>query len=298
MTQQRRLSLRWAAAGLAVAVLAGLGGWLVADRVVGDPDSARSGSKLVAAGPARLTVPDSWQPARRPPALPGLSGAKSWKLADGRPETVSVALVPADHLALVPAALVEQADGGLPAARKTRVAGLDARAYLGVIAAGTILDVYAIPTTRGVLTLVCAGGVVEAPTPCLDGLARISISGAQPIVVEPVTAYRMHAPATLARLDAIRVRERAALRRAGEPAEQKRAALALWRAYDTAANQLGPLAPRGQPAAFVVVALRDAARAYRALGVAADRQSARAWTSARTAVRDAERELERELAVA
>ena len=105
-------------------------------------------------------------------------------------------------------------------------------------------------------------------------------------------------PAGLPRLDAIRVRERAALRRAGEPAEQKRAALALWRAYDTAANQLGPLAPRGQPAAFVVVALRDAARAYRALGVAADRQSARAWTSARTAVRDAERELERELAVA
>ncbi len=298
MTHQRRSSLRWAAAGVAVAVLAGLGGWLVADRVVGDRDGERSGSKLVSAGPARLTVPARWQPARRPPALPGLPGAATWRLAGGRPETVSAALVPADHPALVPARLIEQADGGLPPAQKARVAGLDARAYLGVIAAGTILDVYAIPTTRGVVTLVCAGGVVEAPTPCLDGLARISVPGAQPIVLEPVTAYRMHAPATLARLDAIRVRERAALHRAGSPAEQARAAAALWSAYDAAADELAPLAPSGQPAAFVVVALRDAARAYRALGMAADRQSTRAWASARTAVRDAELELERELAVA
>jgi hypothetical protein len=208
-----------------------------------------------------------------------------------------VALLAADDQALVPAALVEQADGGLPLPEKARVVGLDARAYRGVRAGDKVLDVYAIPTTRGVLTLVCTarGDAAEAPTWCLNGLDQITVEGARPLKPDAGTAYRMRAPDTLKTLDTSRVSERVALRRAKGPVGQERAARTLWRAYAGAAEELAPLAPEGAPA-LVVSSLRSTARAYRALGNAADRRSKRAWARAKTAVSKAERTLKRRVA--
>jgi hypothetical protein len=167
-----------------------------------------------------------------------------------------------------------------------------------VRAGESVLDVYAIPTTRGVLTLVCAArnGAPEAPTWCLNGLDQITVAGAQPIEADAGTAYRMRAPATLKELDAVRVRERVALRRAQGPVGQRRAAQTLWRAYVEAAAELAPLAPKGEPPALVVASLRETARTYRALGEAAQRRSDRAWARARTAVARAEKTLRRRVA--
>ena len=294
-------SLRWMAIGLAVALVAAVGGWFVADRIAADPPTPDAPvSKLLDAGPARLRVSSGWQKAPKPPALPGLTGAPAWTPYAGLATTVSVALVPADDPALVPAALVKEADGGLPRPEKARVVGLEARAYRGVQTGDTVLDIYAIPTTRGVLTIVCAAasGGPEAPTWCLNGLDQITVGGARPITPEAGTAYRMRVPAVMNDLDKVRVRERVALRRAKGPVGQRRAARTLWKAYGEAAGELSVLAPEGEPPARVVASLRDTARAYRQLGDAAKKRSKRSWARARTVVAKAEKNLKRRLAAA
>src|SRR6185503_20273724 len=100
------------------------------------------------------------------------------------------------------------------------------------------------------------------------------------------------APETMKKLDSVRVREREALRRAEGPVGQKRAALALYRAYGDAAAELTPLGVKGEPSEAVALALRDTARAYRKLSIAADHRTERGWERARTAVSEAERTLE------
>jgi hypothetical protein len=291
-------SARWIAAGVAVALAAGLGGWAVAHRLAADRASVSSVQKLLDAGPARLKVSAGWERAARPPALPGLDDAPAYMPYAGLATTVSVALVPADSAALVPAELEEKAEGGLPKAETARVVGLQARAYRGVQTGDSVLDIYAIPTTRGVLTLVCTArnGGQEAPTWCLEGLDQITVEGAKPITLNAGTAYRMRAPAILKGLDEVRVRERIALRRSKGPVGQERAARTLWKAYGAAAAELAPLAPEGEPSARVIAALRETARAYRALGVAADRRSTRAWKRARSGVSRAEKTLEARVA--
>jgi hypothetical protein len=283
------------AVGLAVALAAGLGGWAVADRIAADPapTSGAASEKVLDAGPARLKVSAGWARATRPPALPGLANAPAYTPYSGLTTTVSVALLPADSASLVPADLVTKADGGLPKAETARVVGLQARAYRGVRTGDSVLDIYAIPTTRGVLTLVCTArsGSEEAPTWCLEGLDQITVEGAKPITLNAGTAYRMRAPSTIKGLDAVRVRERVALRRAKGPVGQERAAKTLWLAYAAAADELAPLAPKGEPSEQVVVALRDTARAYRKLHTSADHRSERGWKRARSAVSKAEKQL-------
>jgi hypothetical protein len=288
-----RPSLRWVAAGLVVALAAALGGWLVAERIAADPATVPSYSKELKAGPARLKVSTDWAEVRSPPVLPGLKDAPAWTPYAGLATTVSVALVAPDDAALVPNALVKDAAGGLPQPERARVVGLEARAYRGVRSGQSVLDVYAIPTTRGVLTLVCSArnGAAEGPTWCLDGLDSITVAGAQPLKPAADTAYRMRAPEALKKLDAVRVSERKALRSSKGPVGQQRAADRLYRAYLAAAEELGALAPQKSAAARVVTSLRDTARAYRALSVAADRRSKRAWARARSRVARAEKAL-------
>jgi hypothetical protein len=286
------------AVGLAVALAAGLGGWAVADRIAADPVDAPSTQKVLDAGPARLKVSTGWARATRAPVLPGLDNAPAYMPYSGLTTTVSVALVPADSASLVPSALVEKADGGLPKAETAKVVGLQARAYRGVQTGDSVLDIYAIPTTRGVLTLVCTArsGAEASPTWCLEGLDQITVEGARPITLNDATAYRMRAPAAMKDLDAVRVRERVALRRAKGPVGQERAAKKLWLAYAAAADELAPLGVKGEPSEDVVLALRDTARAYRKLNAAADHHSKRGWKRARAAVTKAEKTLKARVA--
>jgi hypothetical protein len=162
----------------------------------------------------------------------------------------------------------------------------------------SVLDVYAIPTTRGVLTLVCSArtGAPEAPTWCLNGLDSITVTGAQPLKPAADTAYRMRAPAVMKKLDAARVSERKALRRAKGPVGQQRAATRLYRAHLATAEQLAPLAPDKTRPERVVTSLRATARAYRALATAAERRSKRAWARARSEVARAERTFKQRVA--
>ena len=127
-----RPSLRWVAAGLVVALVAAIGGWVVAEKIAADPATVPSYSKELQAGPARLKVSTDWAEVRSPPVLPGLAGAPAWTPYSGLATTVSVALLAPDDAALVPNELVKGADGGLPNPERARVVGLEARAYRGV----------------------------------------------------------------------------------------------------------------------------------------------------------------------
>jgi hypothetical protein len=293
-------SLRWTAAGLAVALAAGLGGWAVANRIAADPAVTTSEQKVLDAGPAHLKVSGGWARAPRAPVLPGLDDAPAFMPYSGLTTTVSVALLPADSATLVPAELEKQAEGGLPKAETARVVGLRARAYRGVQTRDSVLDIYAIPTTRGVLTIVCAArsGASEGATWCLEGLDQITVEGARPITLNDGTAYRMRAPAVLKDLDAVRVEQRVALRRAKGPVGQERAARALWKASVAASTELQPLAVEGEASEKVVAALRETASAYHKLSIAADHRSKRGWTRARSLVARAEKELKAGVAAA
>jgi hypothetical protein len=298
---RERPSLRVVAAGLAVALVAALAGLFLASRIAADPaPEPVDVQRVLTAGPARLKVTGGWQEARSATPVPGLAGGGAFTPYAGLTTTVSVALVEAEHPSLLPSELVAAvAPGKLPVAEPARVVGLDARAYRDVPVGAAVLDVYAIPTTRGVLTLACAaasGG--RAPARCLRGVDQITVAGAQPVRIDDATAYRMRASAVLSPLDALRVQQRVALRRAKGPRGQQRAARTLWRAYAAAAGELSTLVVPDSAQAGVVTSLRDAARAYRALGAAADRRSRRAWARARTDASRAEKTLAARVAAA
>jgi hypothetical protein len=284
-----RPSARWIALGAALALVAAAAGWLVAHRIAARPAPAPqlTSDRVLRAGPARLRVSAPWTPARRPPAVPGLADAPAWTPYAGITTTVSVALLPAQSATLLPGAL---ATGQLPRPESAKLGGVQARAYRGLRSGGSVLDAYVVPTTRGVLTLVCASGAEtpEAPAWCLNGLEQITVAGARPLRPAADTAYRLAAAGILRPLDAARVRERRALAAAKRSAGQGAAATQLARAFTTAANRIAPLAPATGPAAGVPAALRRAATAYTGLARAAAHRDTRAWNRARAAVRGAE----------
>ena len=186
---RERPSLRWVAAGLVVALVAALGGWLVADRIAADPATVAVGLEGAAApGPARLKVSTDWAEVRSPPVLPGLAGAPAWTpysgLADDRLGRARAApTMPRSSRA----SSSSRPTAGCRGPRRRASSG-SRRARTAACAAGeSVLDVYAIPTTRGVLTLVCSArsGAAEAPTWCLTGSTQITVSGAQPLKPEP-----------------------------------------------------------------------------------------------------------------
>ncbi len=297
-----RPALRWVAVGVALAVVGAVGGWFVAHRIASRAPAAAPGAteRLLDAGPARLRVSAPWTPARRRPAVAGLTGAPAWTPFAGLSTTVSVALLPAQQATLLPTALVNSVSGALPRAQAARLVGLHALAYHGVRSGQSLLDVYAIPTTRGVLTLACTTGAnaAEAPAWCLNGLDSVTVDGAKPLAPAPDTAYRLGAAAVLRPLDRARVGERRALRAAKRYAGQGHAAQALASAYLTAARALGPLVPASGAAAAVPGALRTAATAYQGLARAAAHRDRRGWNRARGAVARAETAVKTRVAAA
>jgi hypothetical protein len=280
---------RWIAAGAALALVAAAAGWLVAHRIAAHPAPVRplTSDRVLRAGPARLRVSVPWTPAKRPPAVPGLADAPAWTPYAGITTTVSVALLPAQDASLLPGAL---AQGKLPKPETAKLGGVQAHAYRGLRSGDSVLDVYVVPTTRGVLTLACAAAAQtpEAPAWCLNGLEQITVDGARPLRPAADTAYRLGAPVLLRTLDGARVRNRRALRAAHLYVGQARAARGLAATYQAAARAVAPLAPASGAAAAVPGALRTAAAAYGGLARAAVRRDKRAWSRSRAAVRRAE----------
>jgi hypothetical protein len=211
----------------------------------------------------------------------------------GLPTVVAAAVLPAAERSLLPREL--SAHAGTPL--KQRVAGLQGWRYPDLQVAGWSLDVIAMPTTRGVLTLACASPPHRgaAPPACFEGVRRLQVPGARPLVPADDTVLRLRLGAVMGPLERARGAGRTALRRAHGPIGQARAARALWRAHLAAARALAPIVPSSGPRAALPGELRSVAAAYRRLALAAANRSPRQWARARTAVHAAERRLARAL---
>ena len=150
---------------------------------------------------------------------------------------------------------------------KARVVGLEARAYRGVRTGDSVLDIYAIPTTRGVLTLVCAarsggrGGADLVPERARPDHRR----GRQADHArrrDRVPDARPGGPEGARRGARARAGRAAARRRARSASAAPRARSGgLRRRRGRARRRWRPRASRRRR---VVASLRDTARAYRA----------------------------------
>ena len=107
----------------------------------------------LSAGDLRLTLPQAWRPLSTPPAVAGLESANL--AARGPRADIAVTVLPPEGPTLLPKALVDEAGGIVPSPVSLQIDGRDALRYTGLSNGG--MDVYAVPTTSGVVTIACVG---------------------------------------------------------------------------------------------------------------------------------------------
>jgi hypothetical protein len=206
--------------------------------------------RTVAAGDLRLTLPEGWTPIRTIPAMPGFEGARA-TFARSWNADVAIALLPAVKPSLLPAQLDAAKS---PASSRPRVAGagtLRGYHYVRDPRGAGVLDVVAVPTTRGVATIACRSTVV-APDECDLALRGLRLARGSFVPLSADAAFLSRLPAVAATLDAERVRLRERLARATLAEDPARTADRLAGAYAGASSALRPLAaPRSEAAGTV-----------------------------------------------
>ena len=183
--------------GVVVALGAARGGWVVADRIAAEPVAPPPAQKVFVSGPARLQVSTRAGRARRGrrPSRARGRAAPMRPTPGCRPRSRSRSSRRNGRARAGRARGAGQ--GGLPkGAARARRRPAGARDTAGVKTGERSRDVYAIPTTRGVLTLVCSAriGARGRRRGASSGLDQITVEGARPIEISAGTAYRMRAP--------------------------------------------------------------------------------------------------------
>ena len=157
--------------------------------------------------------------------------------------------------------------------------------------------VYAAPTTKGIATVGClgvSGSVAERA--CKQLAVALTVPGARRLAPEKRAAFFSRLPATVAGLEAARVKGTDALDAATRPAAQALAAEGLARAHRAAAADLAPLSGDDDLAQATVGGLGETASAYTALAAAARARIPRPYAAARSAVLSADEGLRRTMA--
>ncbi len=254
-----------AAAGAAVAL------------AVADGDHPRrageSGSQRSLDGTAfAMMVPRGWSVDPRPPVLAGMTPRAPVALVN-RDQGVHVVAdrLPATSRTLLPAAFVR----GLPDAATTpdtvRIgAGLRAWHYPGLTQPGVagLVDVYVVPTTRGVVTVAClADAASSLLAECWRAVSGLRLRGSQQVSPGPAAAFRAAVLPAIERLQEQRSTAQREIALATTTQEQEAAVATMPAAFRETAAALGALAVGALPAsAEVPRALREAAAAWAALG--------------------------------
>jgi hypothetical protein len=277
-------------------VLAAVGGWIAADKLIADPVVVPDERPLtVRTGSTELLLRAGWKPDSALPKLPGIAelpGAKALAPTDGGSGRMVVATLPKGEVGELPKATVDALRVPLGSSKRTTVAGVRGVGYTALALRGVtagLADIYTVPTAAGVLAVGCVAPIDDPlPVGSCPGDIR-AISAHQVVKVDPAAALKTKLPAVMATLNVVRENARTALRTAPTSPKQAVPALGLWRAYKAAANTLAPVAPPSGAAARLPAAFRDAARAYRALALAAAHHDKRAWTRASARVTVAEK---------
>ena len=270
-------------------------GWVLGHE--GDGQTPPPGN-VAAAGPLTLSFDDGWRPLASAPAVPGLSLSDPVALASTRrdePGQVRAGIAgAAEGAALLPAAF-ERLLEGEPRGEVVRLGRYDALRYRNVPhrTAGARMTLYAVPTSRGVATIVCLGPLVGpgALARCESVATTLRLRGAQPQALGPTERYGAAVRRALVRLDRARSTGRDALASARRPAGQAEAARRLAASYRGTAAALAKVRPglAERPAhRAMLLSLQRAAAAYDGLAFAARRNNSGVWARASLAVERAE----------
>jgi len=277
---------------LAAALNAGagiaLGIALTPDDTAEPPAAAPAKPTTLAAGDLRLRLPQGWRPLAVAPAVPGFG---TGTLAARGPRTdVAVTVLAPQGPSLLPAALVDDAGGIVPHPDTVRVAGREALRYASL--ANGDMDVYAVPTTSGVVTIACiaktSAALLHGCDAALDG---VDPGRAAPIPADDRAAFAIGLPAVVAGLNRARAGGRSALARQSTARGRARVSNRLAGAYRDAARRLSPLAGENADTTAIVGLLDRLGTEHRALAVASFRRRPGAARRAGARIRASETRL-------
>jgi len=275
-----------------LAAAAGVGlGWIAAPEQPRQPTSS-----AVSVGPARVLVPRDWQATslRRTDfaSLDGLQ-AVAFETTPGLGEWAVILFSRTAEPSLIPAELRADLRGPLPAPADARLAGSAAWSYRGLATARPYVraDATVLPTTTGVLAVVCTSGLTLSDNKlCAADVESVSVKGATPVLPSPSLALQRALPAVLTELNRARLRDRATLSAARTPTEQALAAGRL--AVDHRASARAIRAAGGPAATPLARDLTAVADGYDRLRKHAQSRSRDGFAAARAALEDAEAALQ------
>jgi hypothetical protein len=292
-----------AATGLwiVVAVLAAAAiaaGYLVGHGSSGSTASAFTNSATV--GTLQLRYPTKWQLGPTLPAIPGMTFSEPLKLGPA-PAVGGLSageVTDGSGPTLLSPSFRARVQGGVPRGEPVQLGSVAGYRYSGLRVRGLSgsLTVYAVPTTAGVATIACwnagpAGQAVD--TQCQQVAGTLRLIGVTPYSLGPNASYAHSVSDAFGRLGTTVGSGLTALRTAGTPGAQAKAAQQVAAGYSAAASDLGkvtvPPAERDAHAA-IVGALRRLADAYGSAAAAAAASNSGAYTRARgqiTAASDA-----------
>jgi serine/threonine protein kinase len=287
----RRLGLN--AAGAAVVVAAALIG-LALGRGDSPPVAPSAAPVAVRSGPVALTAPPDWKPISAPSSGLGAEYAERPVTLTGGGATLVAGPVAAEDADFVRAALSGTRAEEAPVARPVTLGDLPALRFSGLRSDDDekVLDLYALRTSTGILTVTCAAGAGEAARALLQRCgavaASIELRGTVPLEVRPSAEYNAALASTLGRAAAARARERAKL---AKPTRRAPGAASLARAFAAAARELDAIAPPAiaevRHAALTQAVVRTQ-RAYAGLAAAGRRANRAAYRRRASAVARAE----------
>jgi hypothetical protein len=256
--------------------------------------AAASPSNSASSGDIELSFGSGWQRTGDQPAIPGLSFAQPMVLAKAQPGagSLTVGSVDGSGPTLLPAAFRAEIQGTAPQPNDpVSIGSLQGYRYSALTVKGLsgAVTVYVVPTTGGVMTLVChpAGATGAFLTQCADVVGTLKLSGVTPYALGPNPAYAKTLASQLSTLDSEIKSPAASLASAATAADQAAAADSLAAAYQKASSDLGRVTvdPATRDAnAALVAALAKIANGYSQAATAARAYDAAAYKRAETAI--------------
>ena len=271
-----------------------------------DEQAPAADGRAIASAAFGLDIPAGWRRVDSPPRVPGVTLSQSLAVAPERPEGAS--LVAGFTDAGGPTLLDVDADELVRSERAgdaVALGALQALRYRDLRIAdrpGTRLTLYAVPTDRGVATIVCTAAPPAGPSSlaaCERVAATLRLRSARALALAPDARYARAVTTVLDRLESRRRSEGRALAAAKTAGGQASTSARIRLAYARAARSLDAVrpGPAERPAhRRVLAALRDARDALEVLSSAARAGSASRYRTASTAVGDAVGDVDRSIA--
>ena len=292
---------------VALAVGAAVAGFLIG-RGGGEGDQAgETFTNTASAGSIGLSFPAGWKRVSEEPAVPGLRFRDPMVLAPGAPAQARLVAgsTAASGPALLTPGLLARLPGGAPEGEPVGLNDLEALRYRGLEPRGLTgeLQLYAVPTTRGVATVACTApaGAQSADfrRDCESVAATLELAGVDAYPLGPSAEYAQTLNGVMSRLTAARRTGTQRLRGADTPDAQADALSALSGAYRRAASSLASteVSPADRTANLALVAGLERTRlGYARAAEAARAGDADAYAAAGKSVSAGERALGRALA--